>query len=87
MYGTVHILRNTNSDVDMHLFIERGLRGGVSIITHRKGNSNNQYMKNYDNNMATKYVTYYDANNLYGWARVKLCPMEDSNGLILVNLF
>ena len=30
------------SDVDMHLFIEKGLRGGVSIITHRRGNSNNE---------------------------------------------
>ena len=29
------------SDVDMHLFIEKGLRGGVSIITHRKGVANN----------------------------------------------
>jgi hypothetical protein len=62
------------SDVDQHLFIEKGLRGGVSIITHRKGNGNNKYMKTYDKNAATKYVTYYDANNLYGWAMSQAMP-------------
>ena len=62
------------SDVDMHLFIEKGLRGGLSIITHRKGNANNNYMKNYDKNVATQYVAYYDANNLYGWAMSQAMP-------------
>ena len=64
------------SDVDMHLFIEKGLRGGVSIITHRKGIANNKYMKSYDENAATKYVAYHDANNLYGWAMSQAMPYD-----------
>ena len=62
------------TDVDMHLFIEKGLRGGVSIITERKGNANNKYMDNYDKNKPSKYIAYFDANNLYGWAMSQSMP-------------
>ena len=56
------------SDIDMYLFIEKGLRGGLSVITRRKGEANNKYMKEYNKEEPSKYVTYLDANNLYGWA-------------------
>ena len=62
------------SDIDKYLFIEKGLRGGVSIITHRKGEANNKYMKNYDKNKPSKYVVYLDENNLYGWAMQQSLP-------------
>ena len=62
------------TDSDMHLFVEKGLRGGVSIITHRKGTANNKYMTNYDKNKSSQYITYYDANNLYGWAMSQTMP-------------
>ena len=56
------------TDVHMFQFIERGLRGGVSYIANRYGKSNNKYMKTYDEKAPSKYITYLDANNLYGWA-------------------
>jgi hypothetical protein len=62
------------TDVNMHLFIEKGSRGGVSIITHRKGVANNKYMKNYDENKPSKFISYLDANNLYGWAMSQSMP-------------
>src|SRR5271169_7003952 len=31
------------SDIDKYLFVENGLRGGMSVITHRKGTANNLY--------------------------------------------
>ena len=37
-----------NSDIDMHLFIENGMRGGISYIAKRHSKSNNKYMKCYD---------------------------------------
>ena len=32
----------------MYLFIEKGLRGGISCIAKRCSEANNKYMKNYD---------------------------------------
>jgi hypothetical protein len=53
---------------DMLDMIKNNMRGGISIITHRHSVANNKYMKNYDKNKDSKYLGYFDANNLYGWA-------------------
>ena len=62
------------SDVDMLLMIEKGIRGGVSTITKRHAEANNPYMKTYDSNSPNKYISYLDANNLYGWAMSQPLP-------------
>ena len=48
--------------------IKNNMRGGISIITHRHSVANNKYMKNYDETKESKYLSYFDANNLYGKA-------------------
>ena len=66
------------SDPDMLLMYEKGIRGGISMISNRHGKANNSYMGDeYDDKRATKYITYLDANNLYGWAMCK--PLPTSN--------
>ena len=51
----------------MHLCIEAGIRGGVSVISHRHSVANNKYMgEKYRSGDPSKYIIYWDMNNLYG---------------------
>ena len=54
------------SDIDLYLFIEKGLRGGISYIAKRYAKANNEYMKDYNPKKPSKFMTYLDMNNLYG---------------------
>ena len=62
------------SDIDMHLFIEKGMRGGICYISKRYSKANIKYTKCYDSSRESKYITYLDANNLYGWAMSQYLP-------------
>ena len=64
------------TDIDMHLFSEKGLRGGISMITHRHAKANNSYVPDYDPSQPSNHVTYLDANNLYGWAMSQALPVH-----------
>ena len=55
------------SETNMLLMFEKGIRGGISIISNRYGKANNKYMrKGYNKNIPSKYLMYLDENNLYG---------------------
>ena len=54
------------SDADIHLFIEKGMRGGISYINKRYSEANNEYCPNYDKNEPKEFITYLDMNNLFG---------------------
>ena len=62
------------TDLDMHLMIERGIRGGISMASKRHAKVNNPQVEGYDPTQPTNYITYPDANNLYGWAMSRHLP-------------
>ena len=55
------------SDIDNYLFIEKGLRGGISYISKRYAKANNKYMNGYNSKKPSKFIMYLDMNNLCGW--------------------
>lgn len=62
-------------DPDILLFLERGIRGGISTITTRYSKANNPYIsETYESNKPTNYIAYLDANNLYGYAMSQKLP-------------
>ena len=62
------------SNIDKYLFIEKGLRGGISYIAKRHAKANNKYTENYDPKKPSTFITYLDMNNLYGWAMSEYLP-------------
>ena len=65
------------SDPEMHLFLEQGIRGGFSGIIHRYAEANNPHCPNHDQSKPTSFITYLDANNLYGYSMCQPMPVKD----------
>ncbi|GBM31823.1 hypothetical protein AVEN_56923-1 [Araneus ventricosus] len=64
-------------DVNMHLFIEKVIRGGVSMISHRHSETHHPQCPIYVSSKENLYITYLDANNLYGWSMSQPLPVRD----------
>ena len=68
----LQLLNNT----DTLLIAENDIRCGICHVIHRYAKTNNKYMMNYDKNIKSSYLTYLDANSLYGWAMSKKLPVN-----------
>ena len=74
-------------NIDMYLFIEKRLRGGISYIAKRDAKVNNKCMKNYDPTKPSKVITYLDLNTFYGWAMSRYLPYSRFKWLENANNF
>ena len=75
------------TDYDQHLFIEKGMHGGISMVSKRHAWVNNPRVEGYDSSKPNNHIMDLDANNLYSWAVSQALPtggfwwVEDCNGL------
>ena len=65
------------TDLEKYLFVERRMRGGISMVSMRYSKANNPLVPDYDPSKPNKYVVDLDANNLYGWAMSKPLPKKN----------
>ena len=65
---------DTVHDIEIHQFLERGMRGGISMITTRYAKANNKHLSDHDPEQPITYILYKDANNLYGFAMIQCLP-------------
>ena len=72
-------------DIGMYVFIEKGLRGGISYIAKRYSEANNKYIKNYDPKKPPKYISYPDINNFHGWEVSRYLPYGGFKQLKIVD--
>ena len=75
------------SGIDKYLFIEKGLRGGISYIAKRYAKANNKYINDYDPKKPSTFISYLALNNLYDWAMSKYLPYEGFKRLKNVDKF
>ena len=54
------------SDTDIHSFIEKGMRRGISYIAKRHSKANNKYIQSCNFYEPSKSIVYLNANKLYG---------------------
>ena len=87
MLKTTGVKLEKISDIDKYLFIEKGLRGGISYIVKRYAKANNKYMNDYDPKKLSTFISYLDMNNLYGWAMSEYLPCEEFKWLENVEEF
>lgn len=60
------------NDYGMYLFIENGIRGGITQCVKRHVKANDTYLESsLVPEKANSFLSYLDANNLYGFALTK----------------
>ena len=52
-------------DIEINLFVEKGMRKCIYYIARSKTAKS---MKSFDSNKSSIYISYLDKNNLYDWA-------------------
>ena len=62
------------SNLDIHLFIVKGVRVGISYASKRYSKTNNDNCPNFDKEKPEIHINYLNMNNLYGGAMSEYLP-------------
>lgn len=64
-------------DIDILMFVEKGIRGGLTQCSKRHAKANNKYMERYDPEQPSTFLMYYDINAMYSWAMTQYLPHKN----------
>ena len=62
------------SEADIHLFVERSMRGGICSASKRYSKANNEFCPDYDEIKQKVYIKYLHMNNSYKKAMSEYLP-------------
>ena len=69
------LLKKTGVELELLTDIEKGMRGGISMVSKRYARANNPLIEGYNSSKPSTHILYLDANNLYGWAMSQPLPI------------
>ncbi|GFT76121.1 uncharacterized protein TNCV_4314261 [Trichonephila clavipes] len=68
------------SDINMYLWIENSIRGGICFVGKRYALANNPFIPGFNKHEEESYIIAVDANNLYGYAMSQPLPIGHFSG-------
>ncbi|GES91991.1 uncharacterized protein LOC110442433 [Rhizophagus clarus] len=63
-------------DMDEYLMVEKGIRGSMTMASHRYAKANNPKCPDYDSSKPTTWILYEDMNALYSGVMTQYMPTE-----------
>ncbi|XP_037921412.1 uncharacterized protein LOC119658218 [Hermetia illucens] len=74
------------TDIEMHHFVKRGIRGGITQCSHRHSTANNKYMKNYKEEDPSKYLIRFPMLNIVDFDVLNIAADSDIGYILEVDL-
>lgn len=65
------------TDYEKFLFVEKGIRDGISQCSHFYAVTNNHLLPQFKHKEKESYLLYLEANNLYSLAMNESLPLKD----------
>ena len=62
------------TEINQYFFLERGIRGGLSMVAKRYAKANHPNIPGYDSSLPHTFILDLDSNNLYGKAMQEYLP-------------